>query len=120
MSEGSRTVFRRFRRPRTPGRTPLRRLVLTGLVIVLGYLLLLSDFGVLRRWQLAREAAREKARIEALEARRHDLLEERERMDDPGHLERIAREEHGMVRPGEEVYRVAVPDSGKTGGEVWR
>jgi cell division protein FtsB len=117
MSEGSRTIFRRFRRPRTPGKTPLRRLILTGLAIVLGYLLLLSDFGLLRRWQLAREVAREKARIEALETRRQDLLEERERMADPEHLERIAREEHGMVRPGEEVYRVAVPDSGKTGGE---
>ena len=120
MSEGTRTVFRRFRRPRTPARPPLRRLVLTGLAIVVGYLLLLSDFGLLRRWQLAREAAREEARIEVLEARRRELLEERDRMDDPEHLERIAREEHGMVRPGEDVYRVVVPDSGKGPGEALR
>jgi len=115
MSEMSGTGFRRFRRPRRPGALPLRRLLLLLLAAVLAYLLLLSDFGLLRRWQLARQAARERARIEVLQARQAELERERERLADPAYLERVAREEHGMVRPGEQVYRVAVPDTGKKG-----
>jgi cell division protein FtsB len=117
MREESGTSFRRFRRPHRPGAPSLRRLVLVSLVVVLAYLLLLSDFGLLHRWQLARQAARERARIEELEARKAELERERERLTDPEYLERVAREEHGMVRPGEQVYRVAVPDTGKNGGK---
>ena len=39
-----------------------------------------------------------------LESRRGEL-------DDDEALERIAREEYGMVREGEHVYRLSVPDS---------
>jgi cell division protein FtsB len=117
MNEASGTGFRRFRRPRRPGAPPLRRILLVSLAAVLVYLLLLSDFGLLHRWQLAREEARERARIEELEARQAELERERERLADPEYLERVAREEHGMVRPGEQVYRVAVPDTGKKGKE---
>lgn len=41
----------------------------------------------------------------ALEAR-IDSLEH-----DPATLERVAREEYGMVRPGERLYRTTAPDS---------
>jgi cell division protein FtsB len=75
------------------------------------YLLLLSDFGLLRQWKLGREAAEIRARIERLEAREIELESQRGQLDSDTALERIAREEYGMVKTGEHVYRIAGPDS---------
>lgn len=110
------TEFRRFHRPRMPGGFSARRIFWLGVGAVLAYLLLLSDFGLLRRWQLAREEVAIQQRIEELEARRAELEAERGRLDDDAYLERLAREEHGMVKKNEHVYRLAVPDSGGGGG----
>jgi cell division protein FtsB len=44
--------------------------------------------------------------VNAALAARVDSLE-----TDPATLERVAREEYGMVRPGETIYRREVPDS---------
>lgn len=79
--------------------------------MVLFYLLVLSDFGVLRQWRLGREAAEIQARIERLEARKAELEAQRGQLVDDTALERIAREEYGMVKTGEHVYRIAGPDS---------
>ena len=103
--------FRRFRRPRMPDRLPARRLVWIVVAAVLFYLLVLSDFGLLRRWRLARETSAFKARLEELDRRQLDLERRRGEIGDDAALERIAREEYGMVRSGEHVYRLASPDT---------
>jgi len=109
--------FRRFRRPRMPGGISVRRVFWLGVGAVLLYLLVLSDFGLLRRWQLEREAAAIEERISDLEARREELQSEGGLLDDDAYLERLAREQHGMVKEGEHVYHLARPDtSGGDGG----
>lgn len=107
--------FRRFRRPRIPGGLPARRILWIGGAAVVFYLFVLSDFGLLQRWRLARESARVEARIEALQQQEKELESQQDVLDEDAALERAAREEHGMVRPGEHVYRLAVPDSTGSG-----
>ncbi|GAF85211.1 unnamed protein product, partial [marine sediment metagenome] len=75
------------------------------------YLLVLSDFGILRRWELSRDAAAIESSIDELGVRGMALESRRGELDDDAVLERIAREEYGMVREGEHVYRLSVPDS---------
>ena len=112
MSRGEgNTSFRRFRRPRMPERLPARRLLWIGVAAVIIYLLVLSDFGILRRWELSREATAIELGVDELEERRRALESRRGELDDDAALERIAREEYGMVREGEHVYRLSVPDS---------
>lgn len=108
---GENKSFRRFKRPRMPERLPARRLVWIGIAAVVLYLLVLSDFGILRRWELSREAAAIESGIEDLQARRRSLESRIGELDNDAALERIAREEYGMVREGEHVYRLSVPDS---------
>ena len=100
-----------FRRRLIPERGPVRRIVWIGVGAVLFYLLILSDFGLLRRWRLGREAAAIETRIEHLEVRKAALEAQRGELDDDAALERIAREKYGMVKKGEHVYRLAGPDS---------
>lgn len=103
--------FRRFKRPRIPGRLPARKLFLIGAASVLFYLLVLSNFGLFRQIKLSRESTESQARFEQLKARKSELEGERGRLNDDATLERIAREEYGMVMAGEHVYRIAGPDS---------
>jgi cell division protein FtsB len=109
--------FRRFRRPRMPGGFSPRRVFWIGVGAVLLYLLVFSDFGLLRRWQLNREAKAIEQQISDLENRSEDLKAESGLLDDDAYLERLAREQHGMVGEGEHVYHLARPDtSGGDGG----
>jgi cell division protein FtsB len=114
--DGSGTEFRRFRRPRMPGGVSARRVFWIGAAVVLAYLFIFSEFGLYRRWQLAREEAVIRDGIESLESRKTDLEAERGMLEDDAYLERIAREEHGMVKKDEHVYRLASPDTSGDGG----
>ena len=44
--------------------------------------------------------------IETLEEQKTILEEEKERLNDPEYIEKIAREKYGMAKEGEDVYRV--------------
>ena len=101
----------------------LGRFLLPGLVLLALYWTFFG--GEYSVWELRR------ARME-LEESRAELAVLREEIDslrawadslrnDPWTLERLAREEHGLVRPGEEVIRVTGPPaddsvSGDPGG----
>ena len=62
---------------------------------------------------LKRDAAVERAEVEALKAALDSLQALAGRIEkDPAEQERIAREEFGMIRPGEILYRL-VPDSNR-------
>ncbi|MFC1559266.1 septum formation initiator family protein [Gemmatimonadota bacterium] len=110
---GFRDGFLRFRRPRMPEKLPARRVVMIVVGGVLFYLLVLSEFGFLQRWELSRERKTIEAQIRDARERKIELESQRGELGDDAALERIAREEHGMVRAGEHVYRLALPDSGE-------
>ena len=91
-------------------------LVLLGLLLVAA---LLGDNGALRLWRLRAEVTTLHHDVQALEAENERLTRAiTDLRDDPVVLERLAREELGLVRPGERVLRFprsARPD-GPRGG----
>ncbi|UCE01626.1 MAG: septum formation initiator family protein [Candidatus Latescibacterota bacterium] len=99
--------FLRRHAERNARRRRLRRLLTLGLALILGFGFLLADGGLVSilagRWRircLEREVA-------ALESRQQWLHRELElRQGDSATIERLAREEYGMVRPGERVVRI--------------
>jgi cell division protein FtsB len=84
----------------------------TGRAVVLALIVLLlvvASAGVLRQYVAQRsEIDRLARRVEALETERVRLERELALLHDPEHLERLARECLGMVRPGE--IRFVVPN----------
>jgi cell division protein FtsB len=62
--------------------------------------------GALRVQALRQEIETARRDLETLEARRRALTETIDRLrNDPGYLEKLAREEHGLVREGETVLK---------------
>ncbi len=62
--------------------------------------------GLLRLWQMKQEVEALEREIVTLRGEAHDLARAADRLrDDPGAVEKIAREEYGFVRPGEKVLK---------------
>ena len=82
------------------------RLVLVAiLLLLLVAASLVGDRGLLRLYQLHRTRAALTREIEQVSAANSTLAEEvRALRTDPGRVEAIAREELGLVKPGETVY----------------
>ena len=57
-------------------------------------------------------------RLVVLEMRKEDLEREIEEWKSPENVERVAREQLGLVKPGEVVYRVSEPFSGDVEHDV--
>ena len=57
-------------------------------------------------------------RLVVLELRKEDLEREIEEWKSPENVERVAREQLGLVKPGEVVYRVSEPFSGDVEHDV--
>jgi cell division protein FtsB len=83
------------------------RWVLTASAALVGAgLLLVGGAGSVRVWQMKQEVAALEREIEALRARAEELSQAVDRLrDDPATIEQIAREELGMVKPGERVLK---------------
>ncbi len=96
-------------------------------VVFVGFLLV----GVFptRTWLAQRdELGQREAELAAIRAEEADLEDQVETLQDPDEIERIAREEYGMVLPGEKAYGmlpapeepVDLPDGWPfTGAEDW-
>jgi cell division protein FtsB len=96
-------------------------------VVFVGFLLV----GVFptRTWLAQRdELGQRQAELEAIRAEESDLEDQIDTLQDPEEIERIAREEYGMVKPGEKPYRmlpapeepVDLPETWPfTGAEDW-
>lgn len=63
-------------------------------------------------YQLRREIDALEKRLVVLEMRKEDLEREIEEWKSPENVERVAREQLGLVKPGEVVYKVSETFSG--------
>ena len=104
-SEGAGRVFPVVSSAATAGERRKRRRWLRGrtllVMLIIGYCAVLS---LRAEWQihtLNRELAREEAARKELLQLRESLETEKRRLNDPAYLEQVAREELGLVRPGE-------------------
>ena len=84
---------------------------LLGGVSVLVYIFVFGDYGAYRIWKQKNEISRLQDRIDELLIKQEVLQKELELLKtDPEYLEKIAREDYGMVKKGEILYKV-VPSS---------
>ena len=83
-----------------------RRALLLGLAALAVWVAFFDSHSVLRRVGYARELDRLTVENERLAAENESLSAQLERGLDDATLERVAREQYGMRRPGERVYRV--------------
>ena len=89
-----------------PGRPLHPGWIVAGVLALLLVAGVLGDKGVLQLWRLRAEVEGLNRDVQALEAENERLSRAiAELRDDPSVLERIAREELGLVRPGERVLR---------------
>lgn len=111
----------RRRRPRK--RTRLRWIVLCVIAVVFGYVYIGGSYGWYNMWKLREQRSQLQVDLKELESRERvqagelELLEGDVETDDQTRfeLERRAREEHGMVRENELIYRFpAKSDSAET------
>ena len=83
-----------------------RRLLLAGALALALWVALFDSHSFWRRASYARELDRLTEENAALETRNDALSAQIERGLDAATVERVAREQYGMRRPGERVYRV--------------
>ena len=74
--------------------------------------------GGLANYKLRQEIEALEKRLVVLEMRKEDLEREIEEWKSPENVERIAREQLGLVKPGEVVYRVSETFSGDVEHDV--
>jgi cell division protein FtsB len=66
-----------------------------------------GEYGTFDWLQLKRQVREERAAIEQLQVQLDSLRREADALEhDPATQERVAREQFGMIRPGETLYRV--------------
>jgi cell division protein FtsB len=83
-----------------------RRWLVAGVFALVLLVAALGDHGVLQLWRLRDEIEILQREVQVLEAENERLSRTiTELHDDPQAIERIAREELGLVRPGERVLR---------------
>lgn len=82
------------------------RLLAVGLLAVAAALALYAGDGLLRVWRMHREIDALERDLGALRARQDELARTVDRLrHDPLYIEKLAREELGMVREGETVLK---------------
>ncbi len=92
------------------------------IVMVFGYLYLGGSYGWDNMWKLRQQKARLQAEVWELETRKRELTGELELLEGDAEvdeqtrfkLERLAREEHGMAREDELIYRFPAEETDTT------
>ncbi len=113
MKSGASDVSETRRRSRTLKRIRLRWIVLGVIAIVFGYVYIGGSYGWYNIWKLRQQRSQLEAELKELESRNRVLTGELELLDGDAEtdertrfeLERRAREQHGMVREDELIYR---------------
>jgi cell division protein FtsB len=92
--------------------TPLRWAAVAVVLLALVFAFQGGEYSTGDWIQLKRDARMEQAEVEALKLAIDSLQALATRVEqDPAEQERIAREEFGMIRPGEILYRLLPADS---------
>jgi cell division protein FtsB len=91
----------------------IRKLAAGAILLAALYFLTLGgDYTFLDLWRMGRDLATETT---ALDSVRAEVVELEARADslasDSATLERLAREQYGLIKDGERLYRFAEPDS---------
>ena len=110
------------RRRRTGNRKRLRWIILGVIAIVFGYLYIGGTYGWYNMWKLREQKAQLQADLKELEDRKRDLTGELELLEGDSEtdertrfeLERLAREEHGLAREDELIYRFPAEEEDST------
>lgn len=95
-------------------RKMLRARLLILIILVLAILAIIPfGRGFVSTYQLRHEIETLEKEIGAMRMRNDTLEQEIERMKSPEYVERVAREELGLVKPGETLYILSEPEDEK-------
>ena len=84
-----------------------RNIIFPIILVFGGMLLLFSDMGIIKWYQLRQERHNIQVKIERLILEGKELTAELDRLEnDDEYIKKIARERFHMVKPGEKVFRV--------------
>ena len=84
-----------------------RNIIFPIILVIGGILLLFSDMGIVKWYQLRQERHNIQAEIERLILEEKEFTAELDRLEnDDEYIKKIARERFHMVKPGEKVFRV--------------
>jgi len=116
MAKPSRGSKRSSRRRRSRGNlakrspTPRRRLIwpILASVVFVG-VLFVAVFPTQTLLGQQSEADEKRAELESVESRNAELQSRVAELEDPDYIEQLAREEFGLVKPGEESYVIVPP-----------
>ena len=91
----------------------IRRALTASLALAALYFLFFGgDYSFLDLWRMGQEHEREVAELEAVRAHVAELREKADSLGtDSAALERLAREQFGLIRDGERLYRFVEPDT---------
>lgn len=90
----------------TTKRKRLGSILIALCLITLLLFLSVGKRGFIQQIRVNQEKKRLIREIESLKEKKKQLEEEKEKLNDPEHIEKIAREEYGMAKKNEKVYRV--------------
>ena len=80
---------------------PIRTLLLLGSVVAAGSFVFSVGQRTIQMYQLQREEVGLRREVAVLETRNKQLLEQREGLNNDADIEKIAREELNLIKPGE-------------------
>jgi cell division protein FtsB len=74
--------------------------------VIILIILSLGDRGFIKQFQAYKKQSALKTQIKEMNAEKELLKQQAEQLDQPETIEKVAREEYGMAKEGEEVYKV--------------
>lgn len=81
--------------------------LLLGAFALIVYIFMFGDYGAYRIWKQKREIAQLERTIHSLHLEQEKLKREVKLLqNDPEYIEKIAREEYGMIKEGEILYKI--------------
>jgi len=80
-----------------------RRLVRWIIIVICAYLIVTTLRSMVDLWGARDKLTRRQQALAALQIQRDDLLRQQNRVNSPGFLEKVARDQLGMSKPGEQV-----------------